>query len=53
MIFIWFCFVLQILRQKTAAAVCHESDPEELRCLPQTEELAVVEAFHQGKRFMT
>ena len=35
--------------QETTATHCHESDPEELCCLPQTQELAVVEALHKGQ----
>lgn len=42
-------FFLKGIRQETAAADSYESDPEELRCLPQTKELAVVEAFHKGQ----
>ena len=39
---------LQGVRQEAAAADRHESDPEELCRLPQTQELAVVETLHQG-----
>ena len=42
---------LQGLCQETAAADCHEGDPEELFCLPQTQELAVVETLHQGAHY--
>lgn len=42
-------FFLKGIRQATAAADSYESDPEELCCLPQTKELAVVEAFHKGQ----
>jgi len=47
-----FCFILQSLYQETAAVDGYESYPEELCCLPETQELAVVEAFHQGKKLM-
>lgn len=40
---------LKGIRQETAAADSYESDPEELCCLPQTKELAVVETFHKGQ----
>ena len=39
----------QGLPEEAAAAQCIEGDAEELLRLPQTEELAVVEALHQGK----
>jgi len=39
---------LQGLRQAAAAADGHEGHPEELRRLPEAQELAVVEAVHQG-----
>ena len=52
MLFTLFWFFLKKLCQEAAAADGHESDPEELCCLPQTQELAVVEAVHQGKRLM-
>ena len=38
----------QGVRQAAAAADGHEGDPEELRRLPEAQELAVVEAVHQG-----
>ena len=34
--------------QETAATHCNEGDPKKLRRLSQTQELAVVEALHQG-----
>lgn len=46
-------FLLQSLYQEAAAADRHESYPEELCCLPETQKLAVVEAFHQGELLMT
>ena len=42
-------FPPQGLRQAAAAADGHEGDPEELRRLPEAQELAVVEAVHQGQ----
>ena len=39
---------LQSVHQAAAAADCHEGHPEELCGLPEAEELAVVEALHQG-----
>jgi len=39
---------LQGLLQEAAAAECPEGSPEELRCLPEAQTLAVVEALHQG-----
>ena len=39
---------LQSVHQAAAAADGHEGDPEELCGLPEAEELAVVEALHQG-----
>lgn len=38
----------QSLYEEAAAAERSESDAEELCCLPQTQELAVVAAVHQG-----
>ena len=38
----------QSLYEEAAAAECTESDAEELCCLPQTQELAVVATVHQG-----
>lgn len=38
----------QSLSEEAAAAECSEGDAEELFCVPQTQELAVVAAFHQG-----
>lgn len=40
----------QSLYEEAAAAERSEGDAEELCCLSQTQELAVVAAFHQGKR---
>lgn len=41
--------LLKGICQETTATHCDESDPEELCCLPQTQELAVVEALHKGQ----
>lgn len=37
---------LQGIQQETKAADSHESDSEKLRCLSDSQELAVVETFH-------
>ena len=44
-----YCAVLltsQSLFEEAAAAECYEGDAEELCCLSQTQELAVVATFH-------
>lgn len=41
--------LLQGFCQEAAAADRHEGHPEELRCLPEAEKLAVVETLHQSK----
>lgn len=42
------CIVSQSLLEEAAADERSESDAAELRCVPQTQELAVVASFHQG-----
>lgn len=41
-------FTSQSLYEAAAAAKCSESHAEELCCLPQTAQLAMVAALHQG-----
>ena len=43
------CRLFQGVLKEAAAADGHEGDPEELRRLPEAQELAVVEAVHQGQ----
>lgn len=50
--YILYLILLQSLCQATTAADSHESHPEELCSLSQTQKLAVVEAFHQGKSWI-
>ena len=41
--------VFQELREANSAAQRHQDPPEELRCLSQAQELAMVETLHQSQ----